>query len=253
MRVLLIEDEPLAASRLQLMLAEYDAAVEVVSTLESIEDAVQFFNTNSHPDLVFLDIQLADGISFGIFSKVQVNCPVVFTTAYDQYAIEAFRLFSIDYLLKPVTKESLVRAMTKYRTVTGFSGISKQIADVIEKMHKPEKNYRTRFLVKSGTRMFFVEGDQIAYFSIEDKAMFLTTLEGNRYLVEFTMEKLQEMLDPRNFFRLNRSVICNSKSIKEIKTYFNNRLKIALKAGGQIDEAIVSRDRVTAFKEWAEG
>ena len=163
------------------MLSQYDPGVEIISTLESIEDAVQFFNNNIPPDLVFLDIQLADGISFSIFSKVQVNCPVIFTTAYDQYAMEAFRLFSIDYLLKPVTKESLIRAMNKYLTVTNFSGISKQIADVIEKLHKPEKKYRSRFLVKNGTRMFFVEGEEIAFFSIEDKTTFLTTLDGKRF------------------------------------------------------------------------
>ena len=252
MRVLLIEDEPLAASRLLLMLADYDSAIEVVCTLQSIEDAVHFFKSSPHPDLVFLDIELADGLCFSIFSKIQIHCPVIFTTAYDQYAMEAFKLFSIDYLLKPVTQESLLRSMNKFRTMTGMNNISKQIADVIEKMNGHAKNYRTRFLVKSGNRMFFVEGDRIAFFSIEEKAMFLTTVEGKRYMVDFTMEKLQEILDPKIFFRLNRSVICNSKSIKEIRTYFNNRLKIALDAGGQVDEAIVSRDRVTAFKEWAE-
>lgn len=253
MKVVIIEDEPLAATRLEIMLREYDPEIMVVARHDSIEDSVNYFRHNIHPDLVFLDIELADGNSFTIFSRVQVNSPVIFTTAYDQYAMEAFRLFSIDYLLKPVSQEALAKSLNKFHSMSGLSLFNRQLPELFKKLQQPGKNYRTRFLVKSGARMFFVEGDQIAYFSIEGKAMYLTTLEGNRYLVDFTMEKLQEMLDPERFFRLNRSVICNSRSIKEIKTHFNNRLKVVMKAGGQVDEAIISRDRVHEFKKWAEG
>ncbi len=252
MKVLIIEDEPLAAERLKMLLHHFDPSVQVEDVIDNVEDAVEFFNTRPHPDLLFLDIELADGISFGIFSKVQVHCPVIFATAYDQYAIEAFRLFSIDYLLKPVTAEAIARAVNKYRAVTQSAVLSKEVLDMIQASHKPHPGYKNRFLLKTGTRMFFKDTSDVAYFYAVDKTVYLVTKDGNRHTIDYTLEKLQELLDPAEFFRLNRSIICSVTSIKEIKTHFNSRLKIALKAGAQTDEAIVSRDRVQAFKAWAE-
>jgi two-component system response regulator LytT len=253
MRVVIIEDEPLAASRLKMIFSEYDPAIDIVAVLESVEDAVQYFQQHVHPDLVLLDIELADGISFSIFSRVKVDCPVIFVTAYDKYAIDAFRLFSIDYLLKPVTQEALSRALHKFRTLAGFSLITQQISSVIRSIQQPGKTYRQKFLIKSGSRMFFIEAGSVAYFLSEGKTVFLITREGNRHIIDFTLEKLQEELDPGIFFRLNRSVICSIHAIKEIRSYFNSRLKISISAGSQTDEAIVSRERVNAFKSWAEG
>lgn len=253
MRVVIIEDEPLAVSRLKMIFSEYDPAIEIVAVLESVEDAIQYFQQHVHPDLVMLDIELADGISFSIFSRVKVDCPVIFVTAYDKYAIDAFRLFSIDYLLKPVTQEALSRALHKYHTLTGFSNITQQISSVIRSIQKPGKTFRQKFLIKSGSRMFFIEAGSAAYFLSEGKTVYLITREGNRHIIDFTLEKLQEELDPGIFFRLNRSVICGIHAIKEIRSYFNSRLKISIAAGSQTEEAIVSRERVTAFKSWAEG
>ena len=253
MRVVIIEDEPLAVSRLKMIFSEYDPAIEILAVLESVEDAVQYFQQQVHPDLVMLDIELADGISFGIFSRVKVDCPVIFVTAYDKYAIDAFRLFSIDYLLKPVTQEALSRALQKYHTLTGFSHLTQQISSVIRSIRHPERTFRQKFLIKSGSRMFFIEAGSAAYFLSEGKTVYLITREGKRHIIDFTLEKLHQELDPGIFFRLNRSVICSIHAIKEIRSYLNSRLKISIAAGSQTDEAIVSRERVTAFKSWAEG
>jgi DNA-binding LytR/AlgR family response regulator len=252
MRVVIIEDEPLAAERLCFLLREYDPAVETIARLGSVEEAVQYFRTRPHPDVLLVDIELGDGVSFSIFSQVRIDCPVIFTTAYDQYALEAFRLFSIDYLLKPVTGEALARAMQKLRSISGFSGFTPALTAAIRSLHQADRSYRTRFLVRTGSRMCFVEASQVAYFLSEGKSVFLVSRDGARYPVDTTLEKLQEDLDPRDFFRLNRGVICSIHAIREIRTYFNSRLKISLHAGGHSDEAIVSRERVTAFKAWAD-
>jgi DNA-binding LytR/AlgR family response regulator len=252
MRVVIIEDEPLAAERLCYLLKEYDPAVEITARLGSVEEAVEYFRSRPHPDVLLVDIELGDGVSFSIFSQVRIDCPVIFTTAYDQYAIEAFRLFSIDYLLKPVTGEGLARAMQKLRSMSGFQGFAPALTEAIRSLHQTGRSYRTRFLVRTGSRMFFVEAAQVAYFLSEGKSVFLVSREGARYPLDITLEKLQEELDPRDFFRLNRGIICSIHAIREIKTYFNSRLKISLHAGGQSDEAIVSRERVTAFKAWAD-
>jgi DNA-binding LytR/AlgR family response regulator len=252
MRVVIIEDEPLAAERLCFLLKEYDPAVEISACLGSVEEAVEYFRNRPHPDVLLVDIELGDGVSFSIFSQVRIDCPVIFTTAYDQYAIEAFRLFSIDYLLKPVTGEGLARAMQKLRNMSGFRGFTPALTEAIRSLHPTGRSYRTRFLVRTGTRMCFVEAAQVAYFLSEGKSVFLVSRDGARYPLDITLEKLQEELDPRDFFRLNRGIICSIHAIREIKTYFNSRLKISLHAGGQSDEAIVSRERVTAFKAWAD-
>jgi DNA-binding LytR/AlgR family response regulator len=254
MRVVIIEDEPLAADRLGYLMKEYDPSVEIIACLGSVEEAVEYFRTRPHPDLLLVDIELGDGVSFSIFSQVRIDCPVIFTTAYDQYAIEAFRLFSIDYLLKPVTGEGLARAMQKLRSLSsGFGGFTPGLTDAIRNLHHHSgRAYRSRFLVRTGSRMCFVEAAQVAYFLSEGKSVFLVSRDGSRYPLDITLEKLQEELDPREFFRLNRGIICSIHAIREIKTYFNSRLKISLHAGGQSDEAIVSRERVTAFKAWAD-
>lgn len=252
MRIVIIEDEPLAAQRLQILLEEYDPSTEVLAILQSVEEAVEYFRTKVPPDLLFLDIELGDGACFQIFSRADIRCPVVFTTAYNQYAIEAFRVFSIDYLLKPITLEDIARAIQKFRHIKPAGGISEEIRPLLQQWRQAEKNYRSRFLVKTGNRMFFVDATQVAYFLSEGKAVFLVTREGQRYPLDLTLERLQEELDPRDFFRLNRSTICSIHAIREIRTHVNSRLKISLKAGQQSEEAIVSRDRVPAFRSWAE-
>ena len=180
MRVVIIEDEPLAAERLCFLLREYDQSVDIIARLGSVEEAVEYFRTKPHPDVLLVDIELGDGVSFSIFSRVRVDCPVIFTTAYDQYAIDAFRLFSIDYLLKPVTGEALARAMQKLRTMSGFGGLAPALTDVLRSMHQTGRTYRTRFLVRTGSRMCFVEAAQVAYFLSEGKSVFLVGRDGAR-------------------------------------------------------------------------
>ncbi|MES1214503.1 MAG: LytTR family DNA-binding domain-containing protein [Bacteroidota bacterium] len=252
MKVLIIEDEQLAIERLKLLLNEYDNSIEIAGTLDCVSEAVKWFNTHPAPDLVFVDIELADGMCFTIFSETTVKCPVVFTTAYDQYAIEAFRLFSVDYLLKPITLATLAGAIKKYREIISFTKQPFDISQIMESLKGAGKNFKNRFLVKSGSRMFFIESQNISYFYADDKTVFLIDNEGVRFVVDHTLERLQEDLDSKQFFRLNRKIICNIKAIKEIKTYLNNRLKILLQAGKNRDEVIVSRERVHAFKSWAE-
>ena len=252
MKVLIIEDEPLAAQRLHYLLGEYDRSIEVAGVIESVEDAVNWFGQSALPDLLFLDIELADGSSFQIFNKINVQCPVIFTTAYDKYALDAFRLFSIDYLLKPVTLQALSKSINKYKMVAGQGVQIPGIQQMIEALQPQLQNYKTRFLVKLGSRMFFVESNDIAYFFADDKTVYLVNKEGAKFVIDLTLEKLQQVMDPKYFFRLNRKVICSIVAIKEIKTYLNSRLKITLEAGKYNCEAIVSRERVQAFKEWAE-
>jgi DNA-binding LytR/AlgR family response regulator len=251
MKVLIIEDEPLAAQRLRLLLGEFDNSIEVTAVIESVEDAVNWFNHSPLPDLLFLDIELADGSSFHIFSKINVQCPIIFTTAYDKYALDAFKLFSIDYLLKPVTLLALAKAINKYKMMAGRGLQIQGIQQVIEALQPQTQPYKSRFLVKLGSRMFFVESADIAYFFADDKTVHLVNKEGAKFVIDLTLEKLHMVLDPRYFFRLNRKVICSIAAIKEIKTYLNSRLRIIMRAGNHSSEAIVSRERVQDFKDWA--
>ena len=253
MNVLIIEDEMLAAERLSMLLQDYDPSIQVAGKLESIEETVNWLNTRPHPDLLLMDIQLSDGQSFDIFNQVRVNKPVIFTTAYDQYALDAFQHFSIDYILKPVTAESLAQAIRKYKDMAGsfappnYSHWAHQVKEVIS------TRYKDRFLAKVGSRTFFIQSDEVAYFTAENKTVFLVDREGNRFIINYTIEKLEPLLDPYHFFRINRKMIVYSKMIDLVKPYYNNRLKLSIKNLKTEEEFIVSRERVSAFKKWADG
>jgi two-component system, LytTR family, response regulator LytT len=250
MKVLIVEDEPLAAERLKLVLGAYDPSIEVMEVLDSIQGTKNWLSRKPLPDLIFLDIELADGRCFQLLPYLRQECPVIFTTAYDNFALDAFQHFSIDYLLKPVTAESLARALNRYHSMTRphkwktDSNISLQLP-----VNKPYKN---RFIVKSGSRMSFLETNDIAYFFAEGKVVFLVHRDGQKYPVDYTLEKLEEILDPLKFFRFNRKIIGNVNAIRDIRTYMNSRLRICLSAGNHNDEAIVSRERVQAFRQWAD-
>ena len=251
MKVFIVEDELLAVERLRMLLQEYDPSISILGAVDSIREAVDWLERHPVPDLIFLDIELADGKSFSIFTETNIKCPVIFTTAYDQYAIKAFSLISVDYLLKPVTLPALASAMNKYREMIllGSSGFSTIIA---ESLQRAGKNYKNRFLVKVGLRMLFIDSNEVAYFYADNKNVFLVDREGFKYLIDYSLDNLQECMDPCRFFRLNRKIICHLPAIKEIKTYFNSRLKIIIQANNQKEEVIVSRERVSAFKMWAE-
>lgn len=248
MRVVIIEDEQLAAERLVYLLNQIDPKVEVVKHLLSIEESVQWLQSNPHPDLLFLDIQLADGFCFEIFEKVEYNKPVIFTTAYNQYALDAFKLMSIDYLLKPVTAQSLRAAFDKLKHIQTPASVNYRVlSNVFD-----DASFKSRFLARAGQKMFFVETSEVQYFQADDKIVFLVDKEGNRLVVDYTLEKLQDLLNPKEFFRLNRQVIARYTSIAQIKPYVNSRLKLLLRSGTKTEEVILSRERVHEFKQWAE-
>lgn len=251
MDVVIIEDEMLAAERLQSLIKNYDNNINIIASLESIEESVQWLQTKPHPDLLFVDIHLSDGHSFEIFKKVNLQKPVIFTTAYDNYALDAFQLFSVDYILKPVTAEALAAAINKYKNiaslaVANYSLLSDSVKDNFS------TRYKNRFLAKVGQRSFFLQAEEVAYFFADNKIVYLVDKEGNRFIINFTLEKLEPLLDPHDFFRINRKMIINSKAIEQVKPYFNNRLKLSLKGIKADEEIIISRERVMHFKEWAE-
>lgn len=248
MKVVLIEDEQLAAERLVLLLKQYNPAIEVVQHLFSIEESVQWMKTNTHPDLLFLDIQLQDGYCFEIFKTIDYRKPVIFTTAYNQYALEAFKLLSIDYLLKPITAEALSTAMHKFELMLTSAPVNyKQLSKAFD-----EVTFKSRFLAKAGQKMFFVEASEIQFFLADDKIVFLIDREGNKLMIDYTLEKLESILNPKEFFRINRKYLVRYSSITLIKPYVNSRLKILLRNGSKTEEVILSRERVPDFKCWAE-
>jgi len=249
MKVIIVEDEKLAAERLQTLLSEYDASIEVIACLESIEETVQYLKKSAHPDVLLLDIHLSDGHSFEIFKQVSYNKPVIFTTAYDQYALEAFKMFSIDYILKPVTGEALATAINKLKSVS----VTFSVIDFTTML--PElrgQRYKKRFLGKVGQRLFFINTMDICFFQADNKIVYLVDKEGNRYVVEHTMDSLEEQLDPQQFFRLNRSFIVSIDAIQQVKPYYNSRLKLTVKCVTNQEDMLVSRDRVADFKQWAD-
>ncbi len=249
MKLIIVEDEQLAAERLITLLMKYDPSIEVIACLESIGDTVQYLRQHAHPDLLLLDIHLSDGHSFEIFKQVSYNGPVVFTTAYDVYALEAFKLLSIDYILKPVTQDALAAALNKFKSLS-LSFNAARLRTQLPSME--DQRYKKRFLGKIGQRLFFIDANDIAFFQAENKIVYLIDKSGTRYMVDHTMEKLENQLDPRSFFRLNRKFIVSIQAILQVKPYFNNRLKLSVQGAGQQEEMVISRERVAEFRQWAE-
>lgn len=253
MNILIIEDEILATQRLQILLKEYDPSINIVGCLESVEETVNWLNKRTHPDLMLMDIHLSDGHSFEIFKKATTQKPIIFTTAYENYAIDAFQLFSIDYILKPVTSEALAAAINKYKNLsTGFAA-SADYGSIMEQVKDNfTSRYKNRFLTKVGQRLFFVQVDEVAYFHADNKIVFLVDREGNRFVINTTLEKLELMLDPRHFFRINRKVIIHADVIEQVKPVANNRLKIVLRGIQTQEDITISREKVPEFKLWAD-
>lgn len=248
MDVLIVEDEPLASERLTELISQCDESIQVRDTLDTVEDCVEFFAKEDPVDLVFLDIQLSDGISFEIFNRIEIDTPVVFTTAYDQYALQAFKLNSIDYLLKPIDPAELKAALQRF--------IRQQIRPVVDnrilqQMYaRLSPPYQSRFLVKSGNHYHSITQNEVAYFQADGKVVYLVTKEARRYVIDHTMERLeQDLLPPEGFFRVNRSYTINIDTIQGIQNYANGRLKLTLKPAAEQD-IIVSREKVTFFKAW---
>tara|TARA_R110002049_G_scaffold309026_2_gene516015 strand:+ start:3692 stop:4447 length:756 start_codon:yes stop_codon:yes gene_type:complete len=251
MNVLIIEDEKPAARRLNRLLAELDVTVSTM--LHSVEESIAWFTVNKHPDLIFLDIQLSDGLSFEIFKKVDVKSAIIFTTAYDEYALQAFKLNSIDYLLKPIDDEELETAVKKYREVNVSSRkISVDFDDIKRLLVNPiERDYKKRFTVKVGQHIKILNADEIECFYSENKGTYAATSDGRNYLLDVTLEHLEAELEPKTFFRVSRKFYVNINFIKDIISYTNSRLKIILEKYNE-GEIIVSREKVKDFKLWLE-
>jgi len=247
-KALIIEDEKPAARRLQKMLAELDESIEIIDVIDSVEDAVTWFKNYQHPSLVFMDIQLADGLSFSIFDKVKIEAPIIFTTAYDEYAIKAFKVNSIDYLLKPIEKESLETAWQKFKSLKRNKEIA--VEELIKSINKEkEAKFKERFLIKLGDNYTYCNICDVAYFTSDSGFTQLTTWDKNNYIIDEKLDSLEKVLAPNDFFRINRKFIIHSKSISKISSYFNSRLILQLKPTSETD-VIVARDRVGNFKNW---
>ena len=246
-KILIIEDEKPAVRRLTQLLSEHLPEAQVLESLDTVTGAINWFGNNPEPDLIFLDIQLADGISFEIFEKVSVTAPIIFCTAYDQYAIKAFKLNSIDYLLKPIDPEELKQAIHKFKSGKKEQGIS---LDQLRSLMQPAtKTFKTRFLVKLGERIQSVDIQDIAFFFSEDKVTLLQTRQGKKYIVDYILDEIEEMVSPEQFFRINRKYISSISAIKDVFTYSNSRLKVHLENCSDND-ILISRERMGAFKSW---
>jgi len=251
MRILIIEDEPLAAVKLERQLMALDDTIQVLDKIESIQQAVDWFQKNE-ADLIFLDIHLSDGISFQIFDQVSVNTPIIFTTAFDQYAIEAFKLNSLDYLLKPVKKTDLERALNKYKSLVNFKNESPPIDfnAVLEAMKSTHRNFKDRFMVFTGRDQIKSIGiDEVAYFYAEGKFAYLIDRTGRQYVIDSSLDRLVNELDPKKFFRINRQFVIGFSAIRSMFTWTKSRVKLELNPPTK-KEVVVSVERSSDFKRW---
>lgn len=249
MNIIIIEDEKPAARLLQRKVEKL--GLKVNTLLHSVEEAVNWFTLNGHPDLIFLDIQLSDGLSFEIFEKIEIKSAVIFTTAYDEYALKAFKLNSIDYLLKPIDEDDLEVAVAKFKSRTPKPENLQFDFEQIKKMliNPSERTYKSRFKVKIGQHLKVITMEEIECFYSENKGTYIHTIDNRDYLIDSTLEVLEQELNPKDFYRVSRKFIIPLRSIKEIVLYSNSRLKVILPTYKD-DEVIVSREKVNDFKEW---
>lgn len=251
MKVVIIEDEAFATLRLKKMILDYDPEIKIMAELESVAESVKWFKANPEPDLIFLDIHLEDDLSFAIFDQVNISSPVIFTTAFDEYAIKAFKLKSIDYLLKPIVHEELAAALKKYEQFSGLHHSSVDLQSLYNLLTGKEKNYKERLSISIGSKIKMVEVTDIAYVFVMEKGVYLRTFQGSTYSVDFTLDKLEEMVDPAKFFRINRKYLVNISSINDMVAYSRSRVKLELKPRADDEfETIVSIDRSAEFKKW---
>ncbi len=249
MKVVIIEDETPAANRLIKLLHTMDDDIDIIARFDSVESSVQFFQMPRVIDLIFMDIQLADGLSFDIFSQVSITAPVIFTTAFDQYTLKAFKVNSVDYLLKPIDENELQQAVEKYKQLylkkeNDFPGT---ILKMIQEMAAVK--YKERLLIKRGQQMSYLKTDNTAYCYADGKLCYAVDFNNNKYLLEINLTELEEQLQPNKFYRINRSLLVNIDAVKKVHTWLGGRLKIELSLSATT-ETIVSRDRVNGFKDW---
>lgn len=249
MKVIIIEDEINAYHYLKTCIQSSRNNIEVIAHIESVEDAVNWLYNNPQPDLIFLDIQLSDGLSFEIFEHVDIECPIIFTTAFNQYALDAFKVNSVDYLLKPIHIDDLERALVKFEKLNHKANVSinSQLSNLIQKLNQQTKQ---RCLVKKGSHYEFIDTEDIKFVHSDDGITLLYSQDGHRYIYNKTIEKLIKNLDPNIFFQINRGQIININSISKVQSYYNQRLKINLRTPTKGIELLVTRSKVGKFKEW---
>ena len=251
MKVLILEDELITAEGLAFKLMTIRPQIQVVAILASVREAVEWFGNGNVADLAFFDIHLADGLSFEVFQQVEVGCPVVFTTAYDQYALQAFDVFSVAYLLKPIDRLSLQKALDKLDLLQGQHG-SNIPSNLVEGFLKEENisTYKQRFMTRVGDRLLAFGIGEVSHFMADDKVVWMKLDNKRRYPIDYKMDELEVQLNPKDFFRVNRTYIIAFRSIKEVYLYSSSRLRVELETAEESEEIIVSRDRVEGFRQW---
>lgn len=252
MNILIVEDEPIAAKQLKKLIREFDSDFEICGITDSISETVEILE-KTKPDLIFMDIQLADGLSFEIFKQIEISTPVIFTTAFDKYAVDAFKVNSIDYLLKPITSESVKNAFANYekmKSVFSKNSFSAQVVSILENIGRQQ--FKDRFLVKLGNKLIPVEISEVLYFFAEDKWTYIITKSNKKYLINYTLTQLEELLDPAKYFRLNRQYMVPRETLLSLESYFKGQVVVKLKTL-ESEKIVVSRQQTPLLKKWLEG
>jgi DNA-binding LytR/AlgR family response regulator len=251
LNVLIIEDEPLAAARVEKLTREINSEVIILDKIDSVAAAVEWLTRNASPDLILMDIQLADGMSFQIFERCQVTAPVIFITAFDEYAIKAFKMNGVDYILKPVDKDELTMAFKKLENLVQPKVTRKMMESMMHAMQSMTKNYRERFVIKVGEHLRTVATGDVLFFYSHEKTTFAQARDARKHILDYTMDQLESQLDPGRFFRINRKYLVSLDAIQDMISHTNSRLKLVLKSSDDND-VIVARERVQEFKDWLE-
>jgi DNA-binding LytR/AlgR family response regulator len=249
MNVLIIEDESLATQRIEKLVKAIVPSALVVGKLDSVKNSVRWLKANPSPDLILMDIQLADGISFSIFDQCSVKSPIIFTTAYDEYALKAFKVNSIDYIVKPIDEQELRAALKKFQSLSTPTPPDKLLESIGHAMQMLTRKYKERFVVKVGEHLRTLEINDILFFLSLEKTTFAQTKDGRKHILDFTLDQLENLLSPEDYFRINRKYIISLRSLQDIVNYTNSRLKLILKTSDD-NEVIVARERVQEFKDW---
>jgi DNA-binding LytR/AlgR family response regulator len=250
MKAVIIEDEPHARAELKRLLQQTDDSIEIIAEIESVKEAVKFLTNTQEYDLIFLDIQLSDGLSFDIFNDVKVFKPIIFTTAYNEYAIKAFELNSVDYLLKPIEPEQLEKALEKLKKIKATASSQSYTGEQLRALlGLSKKESKSRFLIKIGDQFKYISTEEIAYFFAERNTIYLVTKTNLKYIVDYRLDELEERLDPKYFFRITRSFIVHIQAIQKVHKYFNSRLLIEVQPSVE-EQLLVSRIKVDAFLSW---
>lgn len=249
MNVLIVEDEVVAAQTLERFIKEIRNDFEIVAVLQTVEDSIEWFGNNPMPDVVFMDIHLADGSSFKIFDKINIDCPIIFTTAYNEYALQAFEVNGIDYLLKPINRARLAKAITKFGNISFRGDNTRMIHELIQSLNEKQSRYKTHFLIPHKDKLLPLAVDSIAYFYAEMKVAKAVTFDGKSYLLDYSLEELMKHLDKDLFFRVNRQFIVAHKAINDLSIWFTGRLAVNLKVP-VAEKLLVSKSKVSEFKSW---